>query len=81
MLRKKEDAIVKVFAMAVTVPIVSGIITTIVAVNQKQAGIRFTGPAFLHRVGCIILSLYLESHKLELQNISKTQIHGKSLVI
>lgn len=33
-LRKKEDAIVKVFAMAVTVRIVSGIITTIVAVNQ-----------------------------------------------
>ena len=37
-LRKKEDAIVKVFAMAVTVRIVSGIITTIVAVNQKTGG-------------------------------------------
>jgi hypothetical protein len=37
-LRKKEDAIVKVFAMAVTVPIVSGITTTIVAVNQKAGG-------------------------------------------
>jgi hypothetical protein len=37
-LRKKEDAIVKVFAMAVTVRIVSGIITTIVAVNQKAGG-------------------------------------------
>ena len=67
--------------MAVTVPIIRGITTTIVAVNQKQAGIRFTGPAFLHRVGCIILSLYLESHKLELQNIRKSHTHGKSLVI
>lgn len=37
-LRKKEDAIVKVFAMAVTVRIVSGIITTIVVVNQKAGG-------------------------------------------
>lgn len=64
MLRKKEDAIVKAFAMAATVLIVSGIITTIVAVNQKKAGIRFSGPAFLHRAGCIILSLYLESDSL-----------------
>jgi hypothetical protein len=37
-LRKKEDAIVKVFAMAVTVQKVSGIITTIVAVNHKTGG-------------------------------------------
>lgn len=37
-LRKKEDAIVKVFAMAVTVRIVSGTITKIVAVNQKAGG-------------------------------------------
>jgi hypothetical protein len=37
-LRKKEDVIVKAFAMAVTVQIVSGIITTIVAVNQKTGG-------------------------------------------
>jgi hypothetical protein len=37
-LRKKEDAIVKVFAMDVTVRIASGIIKTIVAVNKKKGG-------------------------------------------
>jgi type III secretory pathway component EscT len=53
--RKKEDVIVKVFAMAVTVRIAVGIMTIIVAVSlEKQAGIRFSGPAFLHIVDHII---------------------------
>jgi heme A synthase len=37
-LRKKENAIARVFAMAVTVQIVNGIITTIVAVNHNKGG-------------------------------------------
>jgi len=46
-LRKKEDVIVKAFAMAVTVLIVSGIITTIVAVNQKNRRVSGSpGPPF-----------------------------------